>query len=267
MFLEDCQVIENREIHPKYYLLRVKCEKSKEAAKAGQFFMLKLKNGITLLRRPISLHYIDREAGVLEFYYESKGSGTNELSHLKVGETINLQGPLGRGFTTNLSDKTLVLIGGGMGLAPMKLLIDELKKDNRVIFIAGGRGAFALKILDNFNLDGVETHICTDDGSQGKHGNVVEILKEVIKDNGSIHMVMSCGPHRMMEVVAETAQKSDIHCEISLEERMACGVKACVGCSIKTLTGMKKVCHDGPVFDSKTIVETNPAENDPCNCN
>ncbi|MGL4945466.1 MAG: dihydroorotate dehydrogenase electron transfer subunit, partial [Fusobacteriaceae bacterium] len=103
------------------------------------------------------------------------------------------------------------------------------------------------------------------DGSTGEKGNVIEKMREVINNN-QVDRVYSCGPHRMMELVGEIANKKNIWCEISLEERMACGVKACVGCSIKTLDGMKKVCHEGPVFDSKIIVETMPIQAEPCSC-
>ena len=105
----------------------------------------------------------------------------------------------------------------------------------------------------------------SDDGSLGEKGNVISVLSRVLADE-KIDMVQTCGPHKMMEAVAETSLKAGVFCEVSLEERMACGVKACVGCAIKTLDGMKKVCHDGTVFDSKIIVDVNPKENTGCSC-
>lgn len=265
MFLEDCKVLENCKVGEDYYLMKIESEKASQYSKAGQFFMLKLKNEIRILRRPISLHYVDKDKNILEFYYEVKGRGTKEFAALEVGEILNIQGPLGTGFTTEVKNKKCVVVGGGMGIAPTKLLIDELKKENEVIFIAGGRGKEALNILENLNLDGVKTYITTDDGSLGEKGNVISVLSRVLSDE-KIDMVQTCGPHKMMEAVAETSLKADVFCEVSLEERMACGVKACVGCSIKTLDGMKKVCHDGPVFDSKIIVDVNPKENTGCSC-
>ncbi|MDX8335805.1 dihydroorotate dehydrogenase electron transfer subunit [Candidatus Cetobacterium colombiensis] len=265
MFLEDCKVLENQKVGEDYYLMKIESKKASQHSKAGQFFMLKLKNEIRILRRPISLHYADKERNILEFYYEVKGGGTKEFAQLESGDILNIQGPLGTGFTTQLKDKKCVVVGGGMGIAPTKLLIDELKKNNEVIFIAGGRGKEALNILSNLNLEGVKTYITTDDGSLGEKGNVISVLSKVLAEE-KIDIVQTCGPHKMMEAVAETAGKAHVFCEVSLEERMACGVKACVGCSIKTLDGMKKVCHDGPVFDSKIIVDVNPKENTGCNC-
>lgn len=265
MFLEDCKVLENYKVGEGYYLMRIESKRTSKYSKPGQFFMLKLKNEIRILRRPISLHYADRDRNILEFYYEVKGGGTKEFTELEVGDVLNIQGPLGTGFTADIKGKKCVVVGGGMGIAPMKLLINQLKKQNEVIFIAGGRGKEALNILENLNLDGVKTYITTDDGTIGEKGNVISVLNRVLLDE-KIDMVQTCGPHKMMEAVAEVSLKAGVYCEVSLEERMACGVKACVGCSIKTLEGMKKVCHDGPVFDSEIIVDVNPKENTGCSC-
>ena len=257
MFLENCEILENRLIAGENYLMRVKGDKTVKAAKAGQFYMLQCKNSIYFLKRPISLHYVNKEKNELEFYYEVKGGGTKDLASMKVGEIINVQGPLGTGFTTDIANKELLVVGGGMGMAPMKLLIESLSKNNKVTFIAGGRNSIAMEIMSNFDLNNVETFITTDDGSVGTKGNVIVKMEELMKSK-KFDMVFTCGPQKMMEAVAKTAKKFDTKCEISLEARMACGVKACVGCSIKTKFGMKKVCHDGPVFDSETIVDFDP---------
>lgn len=266
MFLEDCQILTNEKISEKYYLIKLKGDKTIKPASAGQFFMLQTKDKSTLLRRPISLHYVNKEEKILEFYYEVKGKGTEEFSRLKTGDTMNIQGPLGHGFTTNIKNENIIVVGGGMGIAPMKLLIEELSKYNNVTFICGGRDKNALKILKNMNLINIETIETTDDGSLGIKGNVTIPLKEIIKKR-KIDRIYTCGPHIMMMAIKNIAELENIYCEISLEERMACGVKACVGCSILTKQGMKKVCHDGPVFDSKIIINMNPKEKIPCSCN
>lgn len=263
MFLENCEILENKKISPSMYLMKIKSEKSTKESSPGQFFMVKMKNEITILRRPISLHYADKENNILEFFYEVKGKGTQELSTLKEKDFLNIQGPLGKGFSTNLKNKKILIIGGGMGLAPNKFIVEELAKNNEVIFIAGGRNKEALNILSNFNLKNIELHLTTDDGSLGNKGNVVTEMQKIILNN-KIDFIMTCGPHKMMEAVAELALKNNIECEVSLEEKMACGIKACVGCSIKTLDGMKKVCFDGPVFDAKKIIDVNPIENIVC---
>ncbi|MEG2220119.1 MAG: FAD-binding oxidoreductase, partial [Cetobacterium sp.] len=129
MFLEDCKILENYQVSENYYLMKIESNKASQHSKAGQFFMLKVKNEIRILRRPISLHFVDKDKNILEFYYEVKGGGTKEFSSLEAGEVINIQGPLGKGFKTDVSGKKCVVIGGGMGIAPTKLLINDLKKN------------------------------------------------------------------------------------------------------------------------------------------
>jgi len=263
MFLEDAKIIENRYIGDKYYLMKVKAPRAASAAKAGQFFMIKCKNDVRVLRRPISLHYADADEQTLEFYYETVGKGTTEFSELQAGDEVNIQGPLGTGFDTEVEGKKVILVGGGMGMAPLKLLAEKLRGKNDVKFIAGGRDAGAVKIVKNFDID--EITVATDDGSVGIKGNTVEVLKEMLAAD-KYDLIYTCGPHGMMLAVADTAHKNGIRCQISLEERMACGVKACVGCSIKTKAGMKKVCADGPVFDAEEILDFDPADKPGCSC-
>lgn len=259
MYLENCEIIENKLVAGKNYLMVLKGDKTIGQSKAGQFFMLQCKNGIFFLRRPISLHYVDKENKELEFYYEVKGQGTKDLANLKKGDVINIQGPLGHGFTTDINNKNILVVGGGMGIAPMKLLIEKLKRNNKVDFIAGGRNKEAVEILNNFSKKDYNKYVVTDDGSIGEKGNVILIMEKLLKEK-KYDLVMTCGPQKMMEAVAKVSLDNSIECEISLEARMACGVKACVGCSIKTKKGMQKVCYDGPVFDAKDIVEYNPKE-------
>ncbi|TDT67403.1 dihydroorotate dehydrogenase electron transfer subunit [Hypnocyclicus thermotrophus] len=251
-FLEDVKIIENICLGSRYYLLKVKSEKIIKEIKAGQFCMIKPLDNALILRRPISIHNIDKENGVLEFYYETVGKGTKELSTLKAGDIINIQGPLGEGFSINIKDKKIAIIGGGMGIAPLKELIKQVNKENKVVFIAGGRDKYAFEILKNINFK--NTIVVSDDGSIGEKKNTVEKLKEILEKE-NINMIFTCGPHIMMEKVAEVAHKNNIYCEVSLEERMGCGTGACMGCSIETTKGMKKVCKDGPVFNSKEVIK------------
>lgn len=265
MFLEDVKIVENRYVGDKYYLMKVKAPKAAKASKAGQFFMIKCKDSVRVLRRPISLHHADESNEILEFYYETVGKGTAEFAKLQAGDEINIQGPLGQGFDTSVEGKKVILVGGGMGMAPLKLLAEKLQEKNEVRFIAGGRDEGAVKIVGNYNLPKEDITVTTDDGSVGIKGNTVQVLKELLAE-GECDVVYTCGPHGMMLAVADTAYKAGVRCQISLEERMACGVKACVGCSIKTKAGMKKVCADGPVFDAEDILDFDPADNPGCEC-
>ena len=254
MFLEDCIIIDNIQISDDKYLLRVKSKESYKYSKAGQFFMLK---SSTFLRRPISLHYIDND--VLEFYYQVKGEGTKYLSKLKKDDTINIQGPLGNGFDTSIQNKKVLIVAGGMGIAPIKLLIEKLINNNSITLIMGGANESAIKIMQRFNTDNIELYITTDDGSVGDKCNTVDKTKEILKEK-SFDIIYTCGPTIMMKGLIKVARENNIQCYASLEERMACGVNACLGCNIEikdenseNVHILKKVCHDGPVFDSKLL--------------
>ena len=254
MFLEDCIIIDNIQISDDKYLIRVKSKESYKYSKAGQFFMLK---SSTFLRRPISLHYIDND--VLEFYYQVKGDGTQYLSKLKKDDTINIQGPLGNGFDTSIQNKKVLIVAGGMGIAPIKLLIEKLNTNNSITLIMGGANESAIKIMQRFNTDNIELYITTDDGSVGDKCNTVDKTKEILKEK-SFDIIYTCGPTIMMKGLIKVARENNIQCYASLEERMACGVNACLGCNIEIKDEnsengyiLKKVCHDGPVFDSKLL--------------
>ncbi|WP_300368862.1 dihydroorotate dehydrogenase electron transfer subunit, partial [Brachyspira sp.] len=165
MFLEDNIIINNIKISDDKYLLRVKSKESYKHSKAGQFFMLK---SSTYLRRPISLHYIDNN--ILEFYYQVKGEGTKYLSNLKENDIINIQGPLGNGFDTNIQNKKILIVAGGMGTAPIKLLIEKLYENdsnNSITLIMGGANETAIKIIKRFDTSNIDLYITTDDGSVG----------------------------------------------------------------------------------------------------
>ena len=256
MFLEDCIISDNIRICDDKYLLRLKSKESYKHSKAGQFFMLKSN---TFLRRPISLHYIDND--ILEFYYQVKGKGTEYLSKLKKDDILNIQGPLGNGFPIDdVKNKKILITAGGMGIAPMKLLIEKLfnnDSNNSIAMIMGGANESALKIIKRFDTSNIDLYITTDDGSVGDKCNAVDKTKELLKEK-KFDIIYTCGPAVMMSALIKIANEKDIICYASLEERMACGVNACLGCCIelkddKNRYVLKKVCYDGPVFDAKLL--------------
>ena len=252
MFLEDCIISDNIQICSDKYILRVKSKESYKYSKAGQFFMLKSN---TFLRRPISLHYIDDD--ILEFYYQVKGKGTEYLSKLKKDDIISIQGPLGNGFDTEVKNKKILITAGGMGIAPIKLLIEKLINNNSITLIMGGSNESAIKIIKRFDTSNIDLYITTDDGSVGDKCNAVDKTKELLKEK-SFDIIYTCGPTVMMSALIKIANEKNTLCYASLEERMACGVNACLGCCIelkddKNGYALKKVCYDGPVFDAKLL--------------
>lgn len=263
-FLENLKITGNRCIGGNNYMMSVISEnaaKGVSVPEAGQFYMFQLKNQIRILRRPISIHNIDYKTGKLEFLYRVSGKGTKELSRLSTGDILNIQGPLGKGFDIPDNIKNIIIAGGGIGLAPLKLLmlkILENKEDIKITFIAGGRDKNILKLIERFELEyeNIETIICTDNGSIGEKSDIIGILKRVIESDKNIDMIYSCAPHSALEIISRIANENGIASQISVEERMACGVGACVGCSIESNYGMKKVCRDGPVFYSSIFMES-----------
>ncbi|MEI0602652.1 dihydroorotate dehydrogenase electron transfer subunit [Brachyspira alvinipulli] len=252
MFLENCIISDNIQICSDKYILRVKSKESYKYSKAGQFFMLKSN---TFLRRPISLHYIDDD--ILEFYYQVKGKGTEYLSKLKKDDIISIQGPLGNGFDTEVKNKKILITAGGMGIAPIKLLIEKLINNNSITLIMGGSNESAIKIIKRFDTSNIDLYITTDDGSVGDKCNAVDKTKELLKEK-SFDIIYTCGPTVMMSALIKIANEKNILCYASLEERMACGVNACLGCCIELKDDkngyvLKKVCYDGPVFDAKLL--------------
>jgi dihydroorotate dehydrogenase electron transfer subunit len=219
-----------------------------------------------LLRRPLSIHRITSPDS-LRFLYRESGRGTNILSRLVPGDQLDALGPLGNGFKVGKTVKHALIVGGGIGVAPLLCLTDHIAKERpditQVVFI-GGRDKDSVMCLDQFKELGIETHIRTEDGSIPKKGLITHSLEEYIdkykKDGTGGWAIYSCGPTPMLRSVAAIANKHGITCFTSLEAHMACGIGACLGCVIPLLDRehetqvYRKVCEDGPVFDSEEVL-------------
>lgn len=252
-FIHDFQIISNRRINKEYFVLSLASENQIPEIKPGQFVQVRVDNAPnTFLRRPISVYDVDYERNILYLLIQIVGEGTMILSKLKSGEILNLVYPLGNSFSLPDGEKAL-LIGGGVGVAPLLLLGRWLKEQNKEpVFLFGFRNSGLLVDIDLFNRFG-KVYIATDDGSTGEKGVVTQhsFLRNV---SGDIGMVYTCGPEVMMKAVALWAENNDIHCEASLETYMACGIGACLCCAQETVHGISHVCTDGPVFNSKELV-------------
>ncbi len=208
-----------------------------------------------LLRRPISLAGFDSRNGTLHLVFEVRGKGTAWLSEMKEGESIDLLGPLGRGFEF-FAGKRAVLVGGGIGTPPLLPLAE--KYGSNAAAVIGFRSRSAVILEEDFREAGNEVTVCTDDGSAGFPGLCTDALTACLARR-SADVLYTCGPRPMMEKVAKIAAEHAVPCYVSLEERMACGVGACLGCVCRTKsggkTGMSRVCADGPVFDAREVFD------------
>lgn len=248
-FIEDFTVIENLKIHANYGLLKLttKNQAALEEIHPGQFVQVEVEaSKSTFLRRPISINFIDVESRELWLLVRNAGEGTRHLIDLPKGKTINLVLPLGNGFTfpDDMTSKVL-LVGGGVGVAPLLQFGKELNKRGiRPSFLLGARSASDLLQLDMFEKFG-DVYISTDDGSMGEKGVVT--LNSCLSKKWD--QISCCGPAPMMKAVAAKAREIGAECEVSLENMMACGLGACLCCVEKTVKGNVCVCTEGPVFN------------------
>ena len=245
------KILANEAINANVKRMVIEAPQIAEAAQPGQFVHVKKPDSVNFLRRPFSIADADRENGTITLIYRIVGKGTAEYAAMKVGEAFSILGPIGNGFA--LKDGRPLLIGGGVGIAPLIYLSRQLK-DKKPILLIGGKNkdeVFWEKYLQEF---ADKIYITTDDGSVGFKGFTVQLLPQILAENNIEH-IYTCGPNIMMEGVAKLAHKHDIDCQVSLEKRMACGIGVCLGCTFEgKLTGKRrKVCTEGPVFASKEV--------------
>lgn len=245
-------VVAKENIAKGIYSFWIHCPEMAAAAKPGQFVHLRAE-GFSL-RRPISICEIDYEKGNLRLVFEVRGEGTKVLADAREGEMADLIAPLGKGFSV-LPGKRAILIGGGIGVPPMLELAKQYKESATAIL--GFRSSTAVILTEDFKAAGAETILCTDDGSVGYHGFVTAPLKEILAQKGA-DLICACGPKGMLKGIVALAEEYGIPCEVSMEERMGCGVGACLVCACKCVKDGKEyyahVCKDGPVFDAKEVV-------------
>ncbi len=219
----------------------------------GQFAHVKLPSGGMLLRRPISINHIDAEASTFTLLYQVKGEGTKLLSQLREGERIDVLAPLGRGFWRPEGLKRAALVGGGIGVAPLRML-KESWPDVQFDGYLGFRALEYAYQLGDFATLCENLHLCSDDGTLGEQTFVTCLLDDKLAD-GSYDGIFACGPTPMLKALQKVLDGKGISCQVSLEERMGCGVGACLVCNCKVQAAgeeswhHKRVCKDGPVFD------------------
>ena len=245
-------ILQSRTLAKEIYDFTILCPEIAAAAQPGQFVHIRV-NGFSL-RRPISICDINPDKGAIRLVFEVRGEGTRALSHLHEGELIDLLGPLGRGFTPLESDKKVIFVGGGIGVPP--LLAAAKPYGRNADAIIGFRSANAVILAEDFAQYGANVALCTDDGTAGQKGFVTAALEKRLTD-GPADLICACGPAAMLKGVVALSEQFGVGCEVSLEERMGCGVGACLVCACKTVKDGKEymahVCKDGPVFPAKEV--------------
>lgn len=239
------------------FLLTLEAPEIAEASKPGQFCMVRVSTGRCrdpLLRRPLSLHRAGTD-GTVEFLYKRVGRGTELLSRCRPDDTVRLLGPLGQGFKV-VPGGASILIGGGLGIAPLLYLGKTLPSAPPSTIILGGRSSGDIPRIERFDELPHKLYVTTEDGTLGHRGLVTELLeRELEASENAAATVYACGPLPMMQAVKAITTKAGVPCQVSLEARMACGIGLCLGCAVPQAdrADYKHVCRDGPVFEAGSI--------------
>ena len=252
-YILDLTVKQTERISPKHILLRLTDNKPLPEMLPGQFVEVRVDGSkTTFLRRPISINYVDKANNELWLLVAMIGDGTRKLGELKVGDALNCVLPLGNGFTMpQKAIERVLLVGGGVGVAPLLYMGAEMKKAGiEPTFLLGARTKADLLEIDLFKQYG-RVLITTEDGSEGEKGFVTN---HSVLQKEHFDRIATCGPKPMMVAVARYAHQADIECEASLENMMACGLGACLCCVEKTVHGNLCVCKEGPVFNVKQLL-------------
>ena len=263
MFQQECTIINNTRVNNNYFILEIFYPENVNQIIPGQFIQLKLINKEEcLFRRPFSISFVDEVNNSISLLIQIVGKTTAHLSTIKKGDLVDLISPLGNGFS--IDDSQLhILVGGGVGVAPLYLLAKRLKenKADKVISFLGYSGKDFLAYEEELKKFSDKVIVATNNGSYGQQGFVTEVMEgflqsENSKENISIY---ACGPKPMLKALSELSQKYKVKCQASFEEYMACGIGVCVGCVVKTKVGeddytYKRACKEGPVFNLEEVL-------------
>jgi len=259
------KILSRKEVAPNIYLMNLKAPEIAQEALPGQFIHIKCsKDNYPLLRRPLSIHRIDKEKGEIFILFQIMGEGTKLLADRTIGDDLDIVGPIGNGFNIYPESKKIMIVGGGIGVAPLLALCEEsIKKDKEVRVLIGALKKELVIGEESFKTLGAKV-VATDDGSYHYKGLVTDLLERIIKEGWLADQIFACGPKPMLKKISEIALQANINYQVSMEERMACGVGACLGCVCKIKTKdkreykvkyeYKRVCVDGPVFAGSEVV-------------
>jgi len=262
MFQLKAKLIFNKRIKDKYWHCAFLAPLIAKNGLPGQFVDIRVNDATEpLLRRPFSIHRVSGSGiGIL---YEVVGPGTEILSERKSGEYLDVIGPLGNGFDLNGQRATgngqTVLIAGGVGVAPLIFVAEKLSKlqtpNSKLITLIGAKTKNQILCEKEFKDLGCSVKIATDDGSRGFRGYVSDLVKHLLSTmDYRLSTIYACGPRPMLKEISKISKQYKIEAQISLEEHMACGIGACLGCAVNTKNGYQRVCKEGPVFKAEEVI-------------
>jgi len=253
-YIHDFILVNNFQINKNFSLLTTQLDSRLPEIKPGQFVEIRVDNASgVMLRRPVSIHDVDYTKNQIKLLIQNIGKGTEKLCELKKGELLNMIYPLGNGFPIPTNENSPLLTGGGCGIAPL-FFWGKYLSDNKIVpkFLIGAKSGSALIQIEKFKKIG-ETFVTTEDGSNG-HKGLITNHPVLNQKKLNFDIIYACGPEQMMKSLAEYAKLHEIDCYVSLENRMACGIGACLCCIVSTVDGNKCTCVEGPVFNSKYLL-------------
>lgn len=251
--LERVEVLANERLAEGVGLVALHAPRCAASVRPGQFVHLRVAQGSDIiLRRPFSVHRASAER--IEILYQVLGAGTLRLAEKEPGDrSMDLVGPLGRGWSVPEGAAHALLVGGGLGVAPLGMLVEALAALGVASVVAqGAPSAARLVARGHFENVARRVEVATDDGSAGAHGLVTSLTERLLLEE-SFDVVFACGPEAMQRVVARQAAEARVPCQVSLERLMACGIGACLSCVVTTTGGLRRACVDGPVFDAGEV--------------
>jgi dihydroorotate dehydrogenase electron transfer subunit len=251
------KILSKKEVAPNIHLIRLNAPDIKCSV-----------DNYPLLRRPISIYRINKKKGEIYILFQVVGEGTKLLSQRVVGDDLDIMGPIGNGFNIYPESRKIMVVGGGIGVAPLLALCEEsIKQDKEVRVLVGALKKESVIGEENFRNLGAKVDVATDDGSYKYKGLVTDLLEKIIIKEGWLpDQIFACGPKPMLRKIVEISLDAHINCQVSLEERMGCGIGACLGCVCKIKAKeknnnqnqikyiYKRVCVDGPVFEGSEVV-------------
>jgi len=257
------KILLKKEVAPNIFLIKLLAPLIAKEAIPGQFLHIKCsKDYNPLLRRPLSIHQIDKEKGEIFILFEVVGVGTKLLAQRAVGDDLDILGPIGNGFNIYPESKKIMVVGGGIGVAPLLALVEEsIAKGKEVQVLIGALEKEMVIGEESFQILGAKVDTATENGSYKYKGLVTDLLIEIIS-RWLPNQIFACGPKPMLRKIADITSNYNINCQVSLEERMGCGIGACLGCVCKIKQKRnneekyhyKRVCVDGPVFETSEVI-------------
>lgn len=258
---EKAPILANRQVGPNLYLMEVSAPAIAATAQPGQFVHVRVPGmEAHILRRPLGIYACDPDRGTFDMLYQVVGFGTEAMTGLVPGDEVEAIGPVGRGWTVPDGARRALIVGGGVGAAPLYMLTRELCAQGvEVRAVLGSQASAMLVFNERYEQAlGCPPLCSTDDGSFGHAGFctplVEQALAEAAAEGRPFDYVACCGPEPLMRIVAELAADAGVLCQVSLEKRMACGVGACLSCVVDTIHGKRRACVDGPVFDAEEVL-------------